>query len=61
MIDIKVKPHADGIGGDQIVDLAILIHFNLRIARARGKRAHHHGCTAFLTADQLGDGIYILN
>ena len=61
MIDIEVQPHADGIGGNQIVDLSVLIHRHLRIARARRECAHHHRRTALLAADQLGDGIYILN
>ena len=35
VVDIQVQPHADGIGGDQIIHIAILIHRHLRIARAR--------------------------
>ena len=35
VIDVEVQPHADGVGGDEIIDVAVLEHLNLRIARAR--------------------------
>ena len=35
VFDIKVQPHANRIGGHQIIHLAVLIHGNLRVARAR--------------------------
>ena len=60
MRDIKVQPHANRIGGDQIIDLAVLIHLDLRIARARAKRPHHHRSTTLLAANKLGDLINIL-
>ena len=61
MRDIKVQAHADGIGRHQIIDIAILIQFHLRIAGARAQRAHHDGRTALGPAQQLGDRIYIFN
>src|SRR3546814_15861237 len=42
MADIEVQPHADRVGGDEIVDLARLEHRDLRVAGARGQRPHHH-------------------
>ena len=36
VFNIKVQPHADGIGGDQIIHIAVLIHLDLRIAGPRG-------------------------
>ena len=60
MVDIHVQPHADGIGGDQKIHLARLIHGNLGIARARAQPAHHDGRPAALLANNLGDGINIV-
>ncbi len=60
MIDIHVQPHADGVGGDQEVHLSVLIERHLRVAGARGKRAHHHRRAAAMTAQQLGDGVNFL-
>ena len=57
VIDIEVEPHADGVGGDQEVDVAGLIERDLRVARARAERAQHDGRPAALAADQLGDGV----
>ena len=57
MGDVQVQPHADGIGGDEVVDLARLIERDLGVARLRRERAHHH-CRAAAEAPQhLGDGI----
>ena len=50
MVDVEVQPHADGIRGDQIIDIAVLIHLYLRVARARGQRAHHNGGPTLLAA-----------
>ena len=35
MVDIQIQPHANGVGGHQIINLAILIKRHLGIARAR--------------------------
>mmetsp|Transcript_27337 Transcript_27337/g.50117 ORF Transcript_27337/g.50117 Transcript_27337/m.50117 type:complete len:580 (-) Transcript_27337:214-1953(-) len=61
MVDIKVQPHADGIGGDQKIHLAVLIHVDLGVAGTGGKRAHDHGGTALLAADQFGNGIDVVD
>ena len=60
MVDIHIQPHANGIGGDQKIHLARLIHGNLRVARARAQPAHHDSRPAALLADHLGDGINIV-
>jgi hypothetical protein len=57
VIDIEIQPHADGVGGDEIIDLARLEHRDLRIACAWRQRAQHHGRAAVLAADQFGDGV----
>ena len=57
MVDVEVEPHADGVGGDEIIDVARLVERNLRVARARRQRAQHHRGATTLAADQLGDGI----
>ena len=60
MIDVEIEPHADRVGGDQIVDVAGLIERDLRVSGARRERAQHHRRAAALAADQLGDGIDLL-
>src|SRR3546814_4954787 len=39
VVEIEVESHADGVGGDQVVDLAGLEERDLGVARARGERA----------------------
>ena len=50
MGNIKVQPHANRISRHQIIDVTVLIHLDLRVARARGQRAHHNRSTTLLTA-----------
>ena len=57
VVDVEIEAHADGVGGDEVVDVAVLEHRHLRIARARRQRAEHDGGAAMLAADQLGDGV----
>ena len=33
MIDVEIEPHADGVGGDQIIHVARLVERDLRVAR----------------------------
>ena len=47
VIDVEVEAHADGIGRDEIIDVAVLEHLDLRIACARltaspARRPHRH-------------------
>ena len=60
MIDVEVEPHADRVGGDEIIDVAGLVERDLRVARARRERAEHHRRAAALAADQFGDGVDLL-
>ena len=53
--DVEVEAHADRVGGDEIVHLAILVELDLGVARARAQRPHHHGRAALAAAQQLGD------
>ncbi len=57
MIDIHVEAHADGIGGDDVVDVARLIEGHLGIAGAGRQGAQHHGGAAILPPDEFGHGI----
>ena len=57
VIDVEIEPHADGVGGDQVIDVAGLVELDLGVARARRQRAHHHRGAAALAADQFGDGV----
>ena len=61
MVYVKVEAHADRIRRHQIVDLTVLVHIDLRVARARAQRPHNHRRTTFLTPDQLCYRIYIFN
>ena len=60
MVQIHVEAHADGIGRDQIIDIARLVQRNLGVARARAERAHHYRRSAALAADHLGQPIDIV-
>src|SRR5690606_37380624 len=57
MIDIKIKPHADGVGRNEKINITRLVKLNLGIACTRRKRAHHHRRTSALAPDQFSDGI----
>ena len=57
VIDVEVEPHADRVGGDEIVDIAGLVERHLGIAGARRERAEHDRRAAALPADQFGDRV----
>jgi methionine aminopeptidase len=57
VVDIEIEAHADGVGGDQVVDVAGLVERDLRVAGARAERPEHDRRAAALAADQLGDGV----
>src|SRR4029079_958447 len=57
VVDVEIEAHADGVGRYQVVDVTRLIESNLRVARARRKRAKHDCCPSPLPTDQLGDGV----
>ncbi|CAH0304574.1 hypothetical protein ROS9278_04677 [Roseomonas sp. CECT 9278] len=57
MVDIHVQAHADRVGRDQEIDLAVLVQRDLRVARARRQPAHHHRAAAAAAANGLGDGV----
>ena len=60
VVDIEVEPHADRVGGHEVVDMAGLVELDLRVAGARRQRPEHHRGTAALAADELGDGVDLL-
>ena len=35
VIDVEIEPHADRVGRDEVIDVAVLEHRHLRIAGAR--------------------------
>jgi hypothetical protein len=57
VVDVDVQAHADGVGGDEEVDVARLVELDLGVAGARAERAQDDRRAAALAADQLGDGI----
>ena len=59
--DIEVKAHANGVGRDQIVNLARLEHRDLSVACSRGESAHDHRCTAPQPAKRFGNGVNLLD
>src|SRR5258708_34049688 len=58
--DVEIEPHADRIGGDEIVDVAGLVEFDLGIAGARRKCTKHNGSAATLPPDQLRDCVNLV-
>ncbi len=60
VIDVEVQAHADGVGGDQKLDVAGLEQFDLGVARARAQRTEHDRRAAALAADQFGDGVNLV-
>ena len=60
MGDVHVEAHADGVGGDEIIDLAALEHRDLGVARGGLKRAHHHRRAALEAAQHLGQRVDLL-
>ena len=59
-VDVKVQPHADGVGGDDVIDFAGLVECDLRVAGAGRKRAHDDRRAAFLAAEEFGDRVDFL-
>src|SRR2546429_5951065 len=57
VVDVEIEPHADGVGGDEVVDVAGLIELDLGVAGARRQSAEHDRGAAALAADQFGDGV----
>ena len=60
MGDVHVEAHADGVGGDEIIDLAALEHRHLGVAGGRRQRAHHHRRAAAEAAQHLGQRVDLL-
>ena len=58
--EVEIQAHADGIGRDEVFDLALLEHLHLRIAGAGRERAHHDRRAALLSPDQFRDGIDLI-
>lgn len=57
MVHIHVEPHADGIGGDDVIHLARLIKPDLGVAGAGTERAQYHRRAAPLPPHIFGHGI----
>ncbi len=53
MVNVHIQPHANRIGGDQIIDLSGLIHLHLGIAGAGAQCAQDNRRAAALLADRL--------
>ena len=60
MGDVHVEAHADGVGGDQIIDLAALEHGDLGVARRGRQRAHDDRGAALEAAQHLGQRVDLL-
>ena len=59
-VDVHVEAHADGVGGDEIIDLAALEHRDLGVAGGGRQRAHHHRRAALEAAQHLGQRVDLL-
>ena len=60
VIDVEIEAHADRVGGDEIIDVAVLEQLDLGVAGAGRERTQHHGGAAMLALDQLGDGVDLI-
>ena len=60
MGDVHVQPHADGVGGHQVVDLAGFVQRDLRVAGARAEGAEDDGRPAVPPAHLLGDPVDVV-
>ncbi len=60
MGDVHVEAHADGVGRDQIIDLAALEHRDLGVAGRRRQHAHHHRRAAPEAAQHFGERVNLL-
>ncbi len=61
VVDVEVQAHADGIRRHEVIDVAVLVHVDLRVARARRQSAHHDRRPALGPAQEFGDGIDIFD
>ena len=61
MVHIQIEPHANGIGGHKVIHIAVLIHFNLRIARPWAQSPHDHGRPALLAPQKFSNSIDIID
>ena len=57
MGDVHVEAHADGVGGDEVIDLAALEHRHLGVAGGGRQRPHHHRRAAAEPAQHLGQRV----
>jgi hypothetical protein len=60
VVHVEVEAHADGIGRDDVIDLACLEQRDLLVARLRAERPHDDGRPAPEPAQHLGDRIDLL-
>ena len=60
MVHIEIEPHPDGVGGDDVIDLAILEQCDLLVARFGAQCAHHHRRAAAEPPQHLGHGVNLL-
>ena len=60
MGDIEVKPHADRIGCNDVIDLARLEQLHLLIAGLRAHRAHHDCGAAFEAAHHFSHRVNLV-
>ena len=59
MVYIHVEAHADGIGGNDVLDLSCLVHGDLRVARAWRQRSEDHSPAAALAAQEFREFVDI--
>ena len=55
MAEIQIESHADRIGRNQEINIAILVEINLRIAGTRAEPAHDNSRPTTLAAHEISD------
>ncbi len=60
VIDIEIETHANGVGRDDVIDVAGLKQFDLGVAGARAQGSQHNRRAPALALDPFSDGVNLL-
>ena len=61
VVDVQVEPHADGIGSNEAVDFAVLVHGDLGVSGPRTEGTHDDGCPSPPLPDAFGNVVNVLD
>ena len=61
VLDVEIETHADGIGSNKVIHVAVLIQSHLGVPGARRQRPHHHRAATLLPPDQFRNRIDVFD